>query len=77
LQLSELKVGDTASVKSFGEGAKAYRAKLLAMGMTPGTAFTVIRTAPLGDPIEIRVRGFALSLRKKEADSLQIEKVET
>ena len=43
------------------------------MGLTPGTEFEVTRTAPLGDPVEIRVRGFDLSLRKDEAAILKIE----
>jgi ferrous iron transport protein A len=42
------------------------------MGLTPGTHFTVTRQAPLGDPVEIEVRGFKLSLRKGEAAALQV-----
>jgi ferrous iron transport protein A len=45
------------------------------MGLTPGTEFTVTRHAPLGDPVEIQVRGFNLSLRKAEADALRVEEV--
>ena len=45
------------------------------MGLTPGTELSVVRVAPLGDPVEIKVRGFSLSLRKDEADALQIEKL--
>ncbi len=55
---------------------KAYKKKLLAMGLTPGTEFTVTRVAPLGDPVEILVRGFKLSLRKDEAAALVIEKLQ-
>ncbi len=54
---------------------KAYKKKLLAMGLTPGTEFTVTRVAPLGDPVEILVRGFKLSLRKNEAAALVIEEL--
>ena len=54
---------------------KAYKRKLLAMGLTPGTEFTVTRVAPLGDPVEILVRGFKLSLRKDEAAALVIEQL--
>ena len=43
------------------------------MGLTKTTQFTVVRRAPLGDPIEIRVRGFSLSLRKNEADALLVQ----
>lgn len=44
------------------------------MGLTPGTVLTVHRLAPLGDPVEISVRGFSLSLRRHEADALDIER---
>ena len=44
------------------------------MGLTKGTEFTVKRVAPMGDPVEINLRGFALSLRKDEADSVLVEK---
>ena len=54
---------------------KAYKRKLLAMGLTPGTEFTVTRVAPLGDPVEIKVRGFKLSLRKDEAAALVVEEL--
>jgi ferrous iron transport protein A len=73
MQFSQLKVGHKARVISLGIGDKVYRKRLIAMGLIPGTEFTVSRMAPLGDPIEILVRGFALSLRKDEACILQIE----
>ena len=75
MRVSDLKISDKARVVSLAEGDKAYRQKLIAMGLLPGTEFTVTRMAPLGDPIEIFVRGFALSLRKREANLLQIEKI--
>lgn len=75
MRVSELKVSDKARITSLVEGDKAYRQKLIAMGLIPGTEFTVSRMAPLGDPIEILVRGFALSLRKNEANILQVEKI--
>lgn len=72
--ISHLKRGDRARITGFNKtGDKAYRAKLLAMGLTPGTAFEVSRVAPLGDPIEIVIRGYALSLRKTEAEIFNIE----
>lgn len=73
--LSKMKIGQTGRITGFvkSEGGKAYRQKLLAMGLTAGTEFTIKRVAPMGDPIEIQVRGFALSLRKVEADVLQVE----
>ncbi|MFM8443461.1 MAG: ferrous iron transport protein A [Methylococcus sp.] len=72
----DLRVGERARVVGFTEGGKAYRRKLLSMGLTPGVEIAVIRVAPLGDPVEIRVRGFALSLRKDEAEALQVEVIQ-
>jgi ferrous iron transport protein A len=46
------------------------------MGLLPGVIFTVTRVAPLGDPVEIRLRNFPLTLRKAEADVLRVEKVQ-
>ena len=73
--LQDLTVGTIGRVIGYEKANRAYKSKLLAMGLTPGTEFTVTRHAPLGDPIEIRVRGFQLSLRKAEANTLLVEKV--
>jgi Fe2+ transport system protein FeoA len=75
MQLKDLKAGEKARIVSLGQGQPAYRQRLIAMGLLPGTEFTVSRIAPLGDPVEISVRGFALSLRKGEADILQLVEV--
>jgi ferrous iron transport protein A len=75
MKLKDLAVGERARVMGFDEGAAAYRRKLLSLGLTPGAELAVTRVAPMGDPVEIRVRGFALSLRKTEADALQVEKL--
>ena len=75
MRVSDLNIGHKAKVTAISAGDKAYRLRLISMGLIPGTEFTVSRMAPLGDPIEILVRGFALSLRKQEADILQIELV--
>ncbi|SDJ78221.1 FeoA family protein [Aliiruegeria lutimaris] len=74
-KLKDLAVGDRAVVVGFAESGKAYRQKLLSMGLTPGAEISVTRVAPMGDPVEIRVRGFALTLRKTEADALDVRKV--
>jgi ferrous iron transport protein A len=71
--LKEMAVGESGRVIGFREGGKAYRKKLLSMGLTPGVEFSVTHFAPMGDPVEIKVRGFNLSLRKAEADALVIE----
>jgi len=73
--ISELKVGDRARVAGFTETGRGYRRKLLTMGLTPGVEIGIARVAPMGDPVEIRVRGFSLSLRKEEASALNVEKL--
>ncbi|MBU0501353.1 MAG: ferrous iron transport protein A [Gammaproteobacteria bacterium] len=72
--LKTMAVGEIGRVVGYGPGGRNYRKKLLALGLTPGTEFSVTRQAPLGDPVEIRVRGFNLSLRKQEAETLLIER---
>jgi len=71
--IDEVKVGDMVFVKGFGATESKYRRRLMALGLTKGTQFEVIRFAPLGCPIQIAVRGFSLSLRKNEAKHLQLE----
>lgn len=73
--LSELTAGERGRVIGYQRGNRSYREKLLAMGLTPGTEFSVVRLAPLGDPVEINVRGYAVSLRKGEAKLLRVEKL--
>lgn len=70
----DLAIGDTAVVQGYHPGDRIYRQRLLSMGLTPGTQFSVLRKAPLGDPVEIQLKGFHLSLRKEEAKILKIEK---
>ena len=72
--LKMLAVGDEGKVLGFEKTGKAYRKRLLAMGLTPGTEFKITRFAPLGDPVEIKIRGFSLTLRRNEAAVLLIEK---
>ncbi len=55
--------------------SRMYRHKLLAMGFTPGAVFSALRVAPLGDPIEIEIKGFLLSIRRQESQALQIEAI--
>tara|TARA_A100001015_G_C15029674_1_gene732503 strand:+ start:2352 stop:2585 length:234 start_codon:yes stop_codon:yes gene_type:complete len=73
--LANLVVGATAKVIALSTDNKTYRRKLLSMGLTPGTEFKVTRVAPMGDPVEINVRGFALSLRKGEAQAILTQDV--
>ena len=73
-QLSELKKGDKGKiVKIIGTG-NVYR-RLVDMGLVTGSEVELQRIAPLGDPIEIKVKGYNLSLRKEEAASIKIEMV--
>ena len=73
LTLSAMKPEQKAVVTGYREGRKEYRRKLLSFGLTQGTEITMKKTAPLGDPVEITVRGYSLSLRKAEADVLELE----
>lgn len=73
--LGELKTGDSGQVVSFRRTGCAYRRKLLAMGLTPGARFTVQRVAPLGDPIQLQVRGFRLTVRRDEASSVEVSRI--
>ncbi len=72
-RVRDLAVGETARVAGYEGGRTPYRAKLLSMGLTRGTELKVLQFAPLGDPVEIEVRGFSLSLRREEADALILE----
>jgi len=73
--LADMSVGDRGRVTGFEKGFEKYRKKLLAMGLIKGTEFTINRLAPMGDPVEIEVRGYNLSLRKDEAAALFVEGV--
>ena len=70
-RLSELAVGQAAIIVDFIEENDTC-ARLEEMGVTPGESVELIRCAPLGDPLEIRIRGYHLSLRKKEADLITV-----
>lgn len=73
--LNDLSPGERVKIIGFYKDQPSYRNRLLAMGLTIGTEFTLVRVAPLGDPIEISVRGFSLILRKNEAKILKLERV--
>ncbi|MBK8174970.1 MAG: ferrous iron transport protein A [Rhodospirillales bacterium] len=73
--LGDLTVGERGKVVGLERGDRSYREKLLSMGLTPGTEFSIVRQAPLGDPVEINVRGYAVSLRKGEAQLLRVERL--
>ncbi|CAG9001639.1 MAG: Fe(2+) transport protein A [Candidatus Celerinatantimonas neptuna] len=70
--LSEIPTGSSGKIKGYEHNSNQYRKHLLALGLTPGTHFVISRVAPLGDPIEIKVRGCAISLRKAEAAVINV-----
>ncbi len=70
--LREVKVGETATVvKLHGEGATKRR--LMDMGLTKGTELFVRKVAPLGDPMELNLRGYELSVRKSDAEKIEVQ----
>ncbi len=75
-KIKDLQVGDKARIITLRSDNRAYRKKLLEMGLTKNTEFEVIRKAPLGDPIVIKFRDCELILRQDEAAILEVEKVE-
>lgn len=75
MTLNDLAPGRTAEITGYFVGSAAYRAKLLALGLTRGVRIKLVNIAPLGDPIGLEVRGFHLSLRKDEAAVLKVKGV--
>jgi ferrous iron transport protein A len=73
-RIKDLKPGECAEIIGYEGTDPAYRSKLLAMGLTKGIEIKLIKVAPLGDPVEVMVRGYNLSLRKTEADILQVRR---
>jgi ferrous iron transport protein A len=71
IKLSTLAVGAAAVVTEFPKVGPAF-VRLREMGLLPGTRITLVRTAPMGDPIEIKVRGYSLTLRKSEAEHVLV-----
>ena len=76
IEFSKLKVGDYATIEEcrvHDDTSSTQVQRLMMMGLTPGTSFSVVRVAPLGDPIEIKIRGFNLSLRREEAEGIWVK----
>ena len=72
MNLSEAKVGTTVTVAKI-EGDGAYKRRIMDMGITKGTELYIRRVAPLGDPVEITVRGYELTVRKNDATCILIK----
>ena len=73
MRMSELKPGDKATITAVDAHGEIGQ-RLVDMGLVKGTRFKVLRKAPLGDPLEIKMGGFLLALRQKEADCVSVEK---
>ena len=76
MTLDKLPLGQEALITAVGGGG-ALRCRLLDMGLIPKTRVRVEKVAPLGDPLELRVRGYSLSLRKEDAGKIEVEVAET
>ena len=72
MTLKDLKPGQSGIVESIGQKGPIRR-RLMDIGVTPGVKVEVIKVAPLGDPIEINIRGYELSLRKDEAQNIVLK----
>lgn len=75
MYLDELKPGRSAIIRKVG-GEGALRLRLLDMGIIPRTRVKLIKTAPMGDPIEIEIRGYELTIRKEDAHKIEIAEEE-
>jgi len=75
LTLDQLALGSQARILGFTATETNFRRKLLALGVMPGALLEVRRFAPLGDPIQIQLRGSSISLRRQEASIIQVEVV--
>ena len=74
MTLKNLPVGGSGRVLSVG-GEGALRRRLLEMGLTPRTVVAVVKAAPMGDPLELRLRGYTLTLRKADAERITVERI--
>ena len=72
MTLNELQIGKTARILKVG-GKGALRQHFLDMGVIPGTDVTLVKLAPMGDPMELRVHGYELTLRRDDAKKIEIE----
>lgn len=74
MTLSDIHPGEKCAVL-FVKGKGALRRRIFDMGITPGTEILVTKTAPFGDPVEIKIRGYKLSLRKADAAMIEVEDI--
>lgn len=76
MTLAELEKGESRTVLSV-RGENMITRRLMEMGVIPGVAVRMVKSAPFGDPLEINVRGYSLALRRSEAESVELEQVAT
>lgn len=74
MTLNELAIGRKAVIKQVG-GSGVLRCRLLDMGLIPGTGVEIRKVAPMGDPMELYIRGYALTLRREEGKEIEVEAV--
>ncbi len=74
-KFSELKKGDKVEIVGYNDGDARYKSKLLSMGLVRGVTLEVMQIAPLGDPIEVSVLSYRLSLRREEGNVLNLRRV--
>lgn len=72
MNLSEMKIGSSAKVVAI-RGDSKVKKRIMDMGITKGTIVEKIKTAPMGDPIELRIRGYELSIREHDAANIEVE----
>jgi Fe2+ transport system protein FeoA len=71
MTLADANLGEAVTVETVG-GDRGFRRRLMELGLLPGTQVSVVRVAPLGDPVELRVRGSSLSIRRAEAREVRV-----
>ncbi|MBF8999537.1 MULTISPECIES: FeoA family protein [Vibrio] len=75
MKLSELKSGEVGCVTTLQKLSQDARKRLMTMGMLPNTNITLVRRAPMGDPLQVEVRGVSIALRVSIADDIEVERV--
>ena len=75
MTLNRLKEGERARITAVGGEGSAVRRRLLAMGLTPKTEVFIRKFAPMGDPIEIHLRSYELTIRLEDAEKIEVEKI--
>lgn len=73
MKLSELKQGESATIVALDQLSGEIRKKLMVMGLLPNTDVKLVRRAPMGDPLQVEVRGVSLAVREKVANAIEVE----